>query len=1076
MADFWKNLLLAGVVLPGGLTDAWAGPVYEFVAGFDRGPMHPDRAALAPGADGAFYGASPEGGAHEAGCLYRVTPAGSFSVVRPFGPQSAEGTTPYGGLAADGSGGFYGTAGFGGDWGFGLVFRLDSAGNYSVLASFSGTAGDRPGSSPLGELAVDGLGNVFGTTSSGGANELGTVFRISPAGEYAVLAEFTGAAGTAPGSAPAAGPTLGADGAIYGVTSGGGGGESGTVFKVDGGGVYSVLAEFSGTAGGVPGKYPLGTLWRDGDWLYGTTLMGGTDDQGTIFRISTAGVFESLASFTGAAGGVPGKMPIAGLVKAGNGAFYGTTSQGGAGGFGSVFKYVDGVGLTQLAVFTGSGGALAGSLPQAPFRVASDGTLMAAVTGVGADLGRLIKVDPAGDQVATAGVFRGAGTNNGALQPHGGLTPGADGKLYGVSAAGGAEGHGAVYRVTLAGLTGQTASLASFTGQSGAAPGRRPMSTLLAGAGGIFRGSASAGGAADAGTLFSFNSGTNALTTFLQFTGPTGARVGTQPVSGLLPGPTEGTFVGGAVGVGSPDYGILYSARETGIVGTVAEFTGRGGLSPGMGPLGALIVSGSNYYGTTLAGGVDDQGTIYQWVRNDAEPVAFPLVFLTGSSGYAPGSQPVGAVALDESTGMLYGTARFGGTFNQGTVFRVNASTGAFTALAHLTGLGGAHPGSQPLGGIAKAHGKLYGTTSAGGAAGGGTVFRIDPASGAVTSVVSFTGGSGEAPGLSPSYATPVLLSDGNLYGTTPSGGPGGGGVVYRLRFGPTPITLAAAPVGRTTFTLKGSLNPNGEATAAFFEWGPTAALGNTTATVPIAAGSEFVEVALAVACQAPGTTVFFRVAGTNATGTQRGEILTLTTTNEPGPELCAFAGDVAAGPELVDHQLPAQRFGTTFAGAPLEKRFTILNAGNQPLEIGAFSLPAGFELSNPGSVPVSVPGGASWTVGVTLSAAGVGHFEGEAELVSNDGDESSLHIALSGDVVAAGLAQEVGFELLPNLVRRLVFHGVTGQSYVVERSTDLADWTTVSAIPAPDSGVLEITDSSAPPAEGRIFYRMRTP
>jgi uncharacterized repeat protein (TIGR03803 family) len=177
-------------------------------------------------------------------------------------------------------------------------------------------------------------GNFYGTTYHGdsgkGAKADGTVFKITPAGVLTTLHTFSGGAD---GANPVGALTQGSDGSFYGTTSEGGHGD-GTVFKITRAGVFSALHAF---IGGADGAYPVAGLTQASDGnFYGTTFEGGGSmEDGTVFKITPAGVLSTLYTFTG---GADGSGPQAGLTRDSDGAFYGATYHGGASRHGTVFK------------------------------------------------------------------------------------------------------------------------------------------------------------------------------------------------------------------------------------------------------------------------------------------------------------------------------------------------------------------------------------------------------------------------------------------------------------------------------------------------------------------------------------------------------------------------------------------------------------------------------------------------------------------------------------------------------------------------------------------------------------------
>lgn len=196
----------------------------------------------------------------------------------------------------------YGTTSIGGTTGHGTVFKITPAGTLTTLYNFSGA----DGSNPWGTLAVGTDGNFYGTTSLGGAFSQGTVFQITPAGSLKTIHSFNGA----DGQGPLDGLALGADGNFYGdAQTGGSGILFGTIFKITTGGIFTVLHNFMGTDGAFP--YAGLTQGADGN-LYGTTSGGGQDAAGTVFKLNpTAGSGASSISANGVVNAASFQVPVA---------------------------------------------------------------------------------------------------------------------------------------------------------------------------------------------------------------------------------------------------------------------------------------------------------------------------------------------------------------------------------------------------------------------------------------------------------------------------------------------------------------------------------------------------------------------------------------------------------------------------------------------------------------------------------------------------------------------------------------------------------------------------------------------
>jgi uncharacterized repeat protein (TIGR03803 family) len=304
---------------------------------------------LAPGIE-HFFGATQTGGAYGYGAVYEVTNTGAESVLYSF-TGGSDGAYPRAGLIEDASGNYYGTTDQGGAYGSGVVFKLAPGDTETVLHSFgSGT----DGAAPLSGLVMDSAGNLYGTTFSGGANGLGTVFEVAPGGSESVLHSFAGS----DGALPMAALVMDTSGNLYGTTYEGGasancGGGCGVVFELAGS-TETVLHSFSGSDGANP---EAALLMTGSGNLYSTTENGGANGVGTVFEVSHKGKEVVLYSF--GSGGGDGAYPASPVVKK-SGYFYGTTANGGGSGYGTVYRIpVKGGSDTVLYSFTdGSDGGI----------------------------------------------------------------------------------------------------------------------------------------------------------------------------------------------------------------------------------------------------------------------------------------------------------------------------------------------------------------------------------------------------------------------------------------------------------------------------------------------------------------------------------------------------------------------------------------------------------------------------------------------------------------------------------------------------------------------------------------------
>jgi uncharacterized repeat protein (TIGR03803 family) len=262
--------------------------------------------------------------------------AQTFSVIYNFTGKNTDGGYPLAGFVIDSAGNLYGTVSQGGASWNGAVIKVTQSGQESLLYSFTGGT---DGSTPEASLLMDSQGNLYGTTYAGGANGLGTVFKVSSSGQETLLYSFAG--GTADGANPQASLVMDNRGNFYGTTTVGGAYGAGTVFELSKNGKESVLYSFAG--GTADGANPIaGVTLGAGETLYGTTSAGGTDTYGTVFQLTPIVATTSkhwkeniLHNFTHQG---DGDVPYAGLIfdKAGN--LYGAATGGGANSGGTIFE------------------------------------------------------------------------------------------------------------------------------------------------------------------------------------------------------------------------------------------------------------------------------------------------------------------------------------------------------------------------------------------------------------------------------------------------------------------------------------------------------------------------------------------------------------------------------------------------------------------------------------------------------------------------------------------------------------------------------------------------------------------
>ncbi len=276
---------------------------------------------LSMGSDGNLYGACGPTAASPNGYIWQLTPGGTFTDLHDFN-GSGDGYYPLAPLlAADGN--IYGVTYQGGANDLGTFYKRSPGGTLTTLHTFdSGNNGNAPQCIPTQGAG----GDFYCTTTGGGANGDGTVFKISSAGKFSLLHTFTG--GASDGVLPSSGVILATDGNFYGTTLAGGASNQGTVFKMTASGKVTLLHSFNGST---DGGYPANGVTQGSDGnLYGAAndCNGGCGSNWTAYKVTRTGVFTVLHTFNG---GSDGRLPDGGIVQLTNGIFYGVCEQGGNG-------------------------------------------------------------------------------------------------------------------------------------------------------------------------------------------------------------------------------------------------------------------------------------------------------------------------------------------------------------------------------------------------------------------------------------------------------------------------------------------------------------------------------------------------------------------------------------------------------------------------------------------------------------------------------------------------------------------------------------------------------------------------
>jgi uncharacterized repeat protein (TIGR03803 family) len=530
-------------------------------------------------------------------------------------------------------------------------------------------------------------------------------------------------------------------------------------------------------------------------YLYGTTAEYGAGNAGTIFAVAKVGTtFPDSTTFKvlhTLAAGTDGSSARAGLREGSDGRLYGTTWQGGTANVGVIFALAkDGSEFTVLHNF---GDAQAGTWCASQLVEGSDGRLYG-TTDIGGNInaGVIFAIDKGGDNSGSGYAVLRRSDGNGAVdgaRSGSGLLKAADGKLYGVFSSGGTDpssnryfGYGTIYRIAENGS--DFAVLRAMNHQS---DGRNPVGKPLLASDGRLYGTAfdSANGGTGGtgfshGTIYSMNRDGTLFTVLHEFpflgtsqnAGTVPGALGLNPNGDLIEG-SDGKLYG-TTSAGGEVYGRgeVFRMNHDG-TGFSILTTGFPGNTIGV-PLGGVVEgSDGKLYGTHSTGGPGGSigGGLYS-LNKDGTSYTVLRQFSPTTDGGAPQAPLVGGI-----DGRLYGTNRAGGTTGAGTVFAFDEGGGGFVVLHHFNS---SADGGTPYAGLTVGPGgTLYGTTSTGGSGGGGTVYSLNTDGAAYQVLHAFnTGGSNfrrPAGGV-------VFGGEGRLYGMVDQGGAKGSGALYSLK------------------------------------------------------------------------------------------------------------------------------------------------------------------------------------------------------------------------------------------------------------------------------------------------------
>lgn len=371
--------------------------------------------------------------------------------------------------------------------------------------------------------------------------------------------------------------------------------------------------------------------------------------------------------------------------------------------------------------------------------------------------------------------------NTNGAYPFAGLVQATDGNFYGTTYNGGSENEGVVFKITPGGTL---TTLYNFCSKTNCADGSLPYAGLVQDTNGSLYGTTVAGLEDERGTAFKITLG-GTLTTEYDFCSQSGCTDGADPYAGLIQA-SNGNLYGVTAFGGKYDFGSIFEINAGGALRTLYSFCPATGCKDGAEPYGRMVqAANGKFYGTTQTGGANNNsacapegcGTVFEF--SGVAPTT--LYSFCAKSACADGQTPNGALIVG-TDGNIYGTTLAGGgSSNTGTVFKLTP-TGKLTTLHSFCPETGCTDGEVPFAGLVQANdGNLYGTTVSGGL-GPGTIFKITT-SGTLTTIYDFCSESGCVDGSSPNGQL-IQGTNGEFYGTTFNGGAHGYGAIYSLATG----------------------------------------------------------------------------------------------------------------------------------------------------------------------------------------------------------------------------------------------------------------------------------------------------
>ena len=642
--------------------------------------------SLMQASDGRLYGMTNLGGVNNLGALFQYDPVTNVCIKKIDFDGLTNGSKPNGNLIQATNGKLYGLTPSGGSNGDGVLFQYDI--NSNVFIKKHDFLVSTNGEYPMGGLCQATDGKLYGMTNSGGTNGLGTLFQYDPVSNS--LNKKNDFSGVLDGSLPNTSLMQASDGFLYGTTSEGGSNNLGTLFQYDIN-TFSInkKIDFDGV---VFGKSPRCELMQANDGkLYGSTILGGTGNNGVLFQynINTSTLIKKIDF-----GASEGEYPYSSLIKASDGNLYGMTRFGGLYGVGTVFKY-DPQTHNYNKRYNFNFDSILGYYPECSLMEASDGKLYGMTQFGGLyGAGTLFYFDPILDTIIKKYDFD---VTNG-KQPIGTLIQASNGKLYGTTYTGsGVNSGGTLFQFDIStNIFTKKVDFASY-----GSGGSQPMGALVQASNGKLYGMTEFGGIAPAnlGVLFEYDPNTNVFAKKIDFTGTLN---GANPYGSLVLA-SDGKLYGMTGWGGASNGGVLFQYDfNTNTLIKKIDFNGTNGFRPS----GSLLVNSNGMlYGMTTIGGANNLGVLFEY--NIASNTIATKTNFNGTNGSRPNYtnlieiQKLPSITSSVSTisnclgNPLIVSYSITGVYNSGNVFtaQLSDSLGSFSNPINIGSLNSSSTG-----------------------------------------------------------------------------------------------------------------------------------------------------------------------------------------------------------------------------------------------------------------------------------------------------------------------------------------------------------------------------------------------